>query len=265
MPPLSAAGPAGTVTDPFVGDPYAGVVPEFDAELWRAAGATDDELMQLTASFDELEPGVRRRVVGWIRQLDSDALTEVVQDWRAEQTGRQRDAEQQAAYDALPQQDKDALAALTPDDVQELAALDERGRAELAALAEAPAATPVDADHSGGGTDQGDAQGGEQPSSETADGDAPPETAPADEPPIEGQPEPGVDPDAPDSTSTEQQDEQTATFLTDDVADLTIKEVLTQVGNDPTRAAAALSAEQARGDAARPNLLKKLEPLTQPE
>lgn len=54
---------------------------------------------------------------------------------------------------------------------------------------------------------------------------------------------------------------QTANFIEADMTASTVAKVLEGVGDDPERAAAALAAEQLRGDKARKSLIDKLEAI----
>jgi hypothetical protein len=54
---------------------------------------------------------------------------------------------------------------------------------------------------------------------------------------------------------------QTGNFVEADLSTSTVAKVLESVGDDPERAAAALAAEQAKGDRARKSLIEKLEAL----
>jgi hypothetical protein len=54
---------------------------------------------------------------------------------------------------------------------------------------------------------------------------------------------------------------QTGNFVEADMSASTVAKVLESVGDDPAKAAAALSAEQAKGDKARKSLIDKLEAL----
>lgn len=54
---------------------------------------------------------------------------------------------------------------------------------------------------------------------------------------------------------------QTANFVEADMSASTVAKVLESVGDDPSRAAAALSAEQAKGERARKSLIDKLEAI----
>lgn len=54
---------------------------------------------------------------------------------------------------------------------------------------------------------------------------------------------------------------QTANFVEADMSTSTVAKVLESVGDDPDRAAAALAAEQAKGDGARRTLIDKLQAL----
>lgn len=230
MPPLSAAGPAGTTTDPFVGTPVGGfAVPEFDADLWREAGATDEELEYLAGAFEQLPVEGRRQIAGWSAESDAGELAEALEQWRSVQADLQAaQVQRQEAYDALPEQDRAVLEALSDED-----------RAALAELAAA----------------------GSEADGETVpdDGESPPETPPVNAPPIEGDPAPAVDPEA----DTKQLPDKSVTFAGGDIGDLTIKQVLEHVGDDKQLAAVAIEAEQAREDDARSSLLAHLRRITE--
>lgn len=261
---ITAGGPAGTAHNPFAGSARdVGDVPAFPAERYTAIGASEEEVTDLSSYYDSLSRQERRDAIVWHDEQTDDQLREsldrfreardayaalggLTDEQRAELealTDEQRAelaelaqaqaasaAEKQAAYDELPQEDKDALAALT----------DEQ-RAELATLADAPPTTPEQAAYDALSQEDKDAL------AQLTEG----QRAALDElnaPPVVEQAAPSGD----------GADEQPATFSTEQIADLRIDEVMELVDAGSVTAEAALAAETARGDDARPTLIKRL-------
>lgn len=241
---LTAAGPAGTVTDPFAGTGPAddGAELSFPADRYSAVGATEQDVADLTAYFDSLTRTEQRDALAWHDERSDEQLAESLATFRqardaftglggltaeqlaelaalsdderaqlAELSGaEQPDADEQAAYDALSDDEKAALAALTPEQLAELRPEPADAGAEPVADASAAPAGTSDA---------------EQPDSGAQTGD---ETS----------------------------------FSTKQIADLTIEEVDALIASGTITAEQALTAELARGDKARKTLVDKLTAAT---
>lgn len=109
----------------YIGNGTAGAVGVLDQTLtfpderFAAAGASPEELARMRADFNELDIDTQRDVIAHLVDLPDDDLTAGLDSFR-------RAWADEAAYDALSDEDKAALAALSEDD--------------LAALQEPPAA-----------------------------------------------------------------------------------------------------------------------------
>lgn len=72
--------------DPLTEDPFAGgnavTTVGFDGERFAAAGATEDELAELSGHYDTLGRDERRRFTGWLADAPDDQVTEWLTVWR---------------------------------------------------------------------------------------------------------------------------------------------------------------------------------------
>lgn len=243
---LTAAGPAGTAHDPFAGTPVDdGAELVFPAERYAAVGATEQDVADLSAYFDSLTRQEQRAALTWHDANDDEQLAESLDRFR---TARDAFAglggltdEQRAELEALSDDDRAALAELVAADRQtaeaEQAAYDALSEDEKAALA---ALTPEQL-----------AELRPEPVADGATPDAQTSAAPAGTSDA-GQPESGA------QTAAEPEKPR---FTTDEIADLTIPQVEALIAKGEVTAADALTAEQARGEKARPKLIEKLTAL----